>query len=82
VQTCSVFAALPTTPNPVGGNNNRLLWFPAGANARLSIIPGVKERFEYEVVEQTGSPFSARRRVKTAFNESPRKAGSPHKGGA
>ncbi|KAL4858602.1 hypothetical protein ACK3TF_001547 [Chlorella vulgaris] len=54
----------------------------AGASARLSIIPGVKERFEYEVVEQTGSPFSARRRVKTAFNESPRKAGSPHKGGA
>ena len=47
----------------------------AGANARLSIIPGVKERFELtEVVEQTGSPYSARRRNKTAFSrESPRK---------
>ena len=47
----------------------------AGVNARLSIIPGVKERFELtEVVEQTGSPYSARRRNKTAFSrESPKK---------
>jgi hypothetical protein len=50
-------------------------------SARLSLVPGVKERFEYEVVEQTGSPFSARRRVRTAFYESPRKLGSPQKAG-
>ena len=44
-------------------------------NARLSIIPGVKERFELtEVVEQTGSPIP-RRRNKTAFDvESPQKS--------
>ncbi|KAL4443430.1 hypothetical protein ABPG75_011167 [Micractinium tetrahymenae] len=47
-------------------------------SSRLSIIPGVKERFDLtEVVEASGSPYSARRRIKTAFSESPHK--SPHK---
>ncbi|KAL4429167.1 hypothetical protein ABPG77_010146 [Micractinium sp. CCAP 211/92] len=51
---------------------------PYGASAKLSIIPGVKERFDLtEVVEASGSPYSARRRIKTAFSESPHK--SPHK---
>ena len=57
---------------------------PAVTNARLaSIIPGVKERFNEElteVVEASGSPYSARRRVRTAFHadspaRSPRKRG-------
>ena len=40
-----------------------------GAPGNASIIPGVKERFELtEVVEQTGSPYSARRRVRTPFH--------------
>lgn len=52
--------------------------FPGASSSRLSIIPGVKERFDLtEVVEATGSPYSARRRIKTAFAESPHK--SPHK---
>jgi hypothetical protein len=56
----------------------------AGANARLSIIPGVKERFALtEVVEASGSPYSARRRARTAFNssDSPVRSRSPQKRG-
>lgn len=46
-----------------------------GANAKLSIIPGVKERFDLtEVVEATGSPASARRRHRTAFAGSPQQS--------
>ncbi|PSC72576.1 hypothetical protein C2E20_4286 [Micractinium conductrix] len=49
-------------------------------SGRLSIIPGVKQRFDpadlTEVVEASGSPFSARRRFKTAFTESPHKHGA------
>lgn len=48
-----------------------------GASAHISINASRlgKERFELtEVVEQTGSPYSARRRVKTAFHpDSPMK---------
>lgn len=46
---------------------------PAGSHRLASLVPGVKERFApelTEVVEQTGSPYSARRRVRTAFNAS------------
>lgn len=48
----------------------------AGAQAHVSIVPGVKERFDLtEVVEQTGSPYSARRRNRTVFqSDSPHKA--------
>lgn len=42
-----------------------------GAKARLSLIPGVKEPFALtEIVEASGSPYSARRRNRTAFNGS------------
>lgn len=49
---------------------------PAGVQAHVSIVPGVKERFDLtEVVEQTGSPYSARRRNRTVFqSDSPHKA--------
>ncbi|KAL4428341.1 hypothetical protein ABPG75_002430 [Micractinium tetrahymenae] len=47
----------------------------AGVQAHVSIVPGVKERFDLtEVVEQTGSPYSARRRNRTVFQSD-----SPHK---
>ncbi|KAI7842893.1 hypothetical protein COHA_003405 [Chlorella ohadii] len=51
----------------------------APGQALPSIIPGVRERFDLtEVVEQTGSPFSARRRVRTAFHpDAPMHVGSP-----
>ncbi|EFN55356.1 hypothetical protein CHLNCDRAFT_134385 [Chlorella variabilis] len=53
----------------------------AGVTAQVSLVgPGLKERFELtEVVEQTGSPSSARRRMRTAFQGSPRKGASPRK---
>ena len=46
----------------------------AGVSAHVSttggsLLPGLKERFELtEVVEQTGSPSSARRRARTPFH--------------
>ena len=50
-----------------------------GVHAHVSIVPGAKDRFDLtEVVEQTGSPYSARRRVKTAFqSDSPMKRDAP-----
>lgn len=44
----------------------------------LSLLPGAKGKFELaEVVEQTGSPYSARRRMRTAFQTGG--TDSPHK---
>ncbi|KAL4443431.1 hypothetical protein ABPG75_011168 [Micractinium tetrahymenae] len=54
---------------------------PFGANAKLSIIPGVKERFDLtEVVEASGSPASARRRHRTAFAGSPQQSPTKRRG--
>jgi hypothetical protein len=66
---------LPAACAHTPGIDESNLYLSAAVNARLSIIPGVKERFELtEVVEQTGSPIP-RRRTKAAFDcDSPQKS--------